>query len=73
MAKVASGWDAARKTSRILSEGESLARKPHGTIATQCLHFGKRIAVINNENQVGRTQAQLPNSLAPSAGTDPTI
>lgn len=60
MAKVASGWGAATKTSRSLSKGESLARKPHGIIATQCLHFGKRIAVTNNEYQVGRTQAQLP-------------
>lgn len=69
----ASGWGAATKTSRGLSKEECLARKPHGMIATQFLHFVKGIAVTSNENQVGRTQAQLPISLASPAGTGPAI
>lgn len=39
MAKVASGRGAATKTDRRLSKGESLARKPHGIIATEFLYF----------------------------------
>lgn len=64
MAKVASGQGAATKTDRRLSRGESLARKPYGIIATECLYFNQLLPA--REIREGQESQQ-------SAWTDSTL